>query len=161
MITKLHSLAAVAVASVLLVAACGGSSGPAKTPPSKPKTSTTPKKTTPPASTSTGSTGPTASTAPTASTSPASSTSVSAAESAALKAAGTTCHSEYAALSSQIGGGAAGDLQGICTAFSTGSLASVRAAIAKFCTSDLGSVPSQYQAALQTGCQSYKKAFGG
>jgi predicted small lipoprotein YifL len=153
MITKLHSLAAVAAASVLLVAACG-SSGPSKTPPSKPKTSATSKTTTPPKSASTGST----STGSTAATAP---TSISAAESAALKSAGTSCHAEYTALGSVLGGSAAGDLQNICNAFSTGSIANVRAAVAKFCTADLSSIPAQYQAALKTGCDSYKKAFGG
>ena len=145
--TKLRSLAALAVASVLLVAACGGSSSPPKTPPAKQKTSKTPAKTTPAAST-----------APTGATSTSSFAGVSA---AGLKAAAQACHTEYAALGTVLGGSAAGDLQNICNAFASGSVANVKAAVAKFCTTDLASLPAVAQEAVSAGCASFKKEYGG
>ena len=147
--TKLHSLAALAVASVLLVAACGGSSSPPKSPPAKQKTSKAPtKKTTPPASTTpTGSTGSTSSFA-----------GVSA---SALKAEGQACQTTYASLGAVIGGSAAADFEGICKGFATGNVATAKAAVAKFCTNDIGSLPAAVQAAVSRGCASFRKAYGG
>jgi hypothetical protein len=145
MITKPYSLAAVALASVLLVAACGGSSSPSKSPPAKPKTTKTSTAPKPSAST----------TAPTGSA-----TGLAGLSPAQLKADAKACQSEYTAYSAVLGA-AAGYFKNICAAFATGSLANVKAVVTKVCSTDVSSLPAAAKAIVEAGCASFRKAYGG
>ena len=137
MIRRLQSVIAVAAASGLLIAGCGGGSRPAKTTAKKP----TPTKTTP------------------ARTAPSSTTSSTAGSSQALKSAAADCAAYVAQIPSSFGSAARNDPSSICTDLKNGNATAAKAAIVKFCSQLEASIPPSYKALAEAGCAAIKKDF--
>ena len=136
MIRRLQSVVAVAAASGLLIAGCGGGSSPSKTTSKKPTpTKTTPAKTT------------------------AGSTTSSTPSSQALKAAAADCAAYVAQIPASFGSSARNDASTICTDLKNGNAAAAKAAVVKFCSDVEASIPPSYKALAEAGCAAIKKDF--
>jgi len=142
MIPRLYSLAAAGAASVLLIAACGGTSSPSKTTPPK----TTPAKTTPAKSTS--SSGTTSSGGL-----PAGLTG------SVLKQAAAGCTKAYNTLPATFGATAKADLAKVCQDLNSGNVSAFKADATSWCNAAIAGVPSAYKSTAQAECSAISKAI--